>query len=275
MKLSFSFNNASWTADTQQGVSLAVPLDFDGPQPNCFGAPTAQKQALEMEGFIGDTTRGGSCNVDSIQIVPHCNGTHTESVGHIVNEDIPAPSGLQSLMTAALVTVDAFSGKQAAEDGESYRPELEPTDKVVSKKNLAESFQRLNCTGTDAIIIRTHHDPNKKAVTWNQENAPAFLTTQAMEWIVAQSFQHLLLDLPSVDRMNDDGLLTNHRLFWNVAAGSREMGERKVPSNTITEMIFAPATATDGLYLLNLQVPVMKTDAVPSNPVIYPLQKAN
>jgi hypothetical protein len=40
-------------------------------------------------------------------------------------------------------------------------------------------------------------------------------------------------------------------------------------SATITELIYVPDGVEDGLYLLNLQVPNLRTDAVPSRPVLY------
>jgi hypothetical protein len=43
---------------------------------------------------------------------------------------------------------------------------------------------------------------------------------------------------------------------------------------TITELIFVPNTAMDGLYLLNLQVAAFENDAAPSRPVIFALREA-
>jgi hypothetical protein len=40
-------------------------------------------------------------------------------------------------------------------------------------------------------------------------------------------------------------------------------------SATITELIYVPEGVEDGLYLLNLQVPNLRTDAVLSRPVLY------
>ena len=37
-------------------------------------------------------------------------------------------------------------------------------------------------------------------------------------------------------------------------------------------MIFVEDSVQDGLYLLDLQVPMWHSDAAPSNPVLYPLQ---
>ena len=92
-----------------------------------------------------------------------------------------------------------------------------------------------------------------------------------MRYIVDKAFQHLLVDIPSIDRMHDQGKLANHRLFWNVVPGSIEAGPETRTDKTITEMIFVDPGVADGLYLLDLQVPAWHSDAAPSNPVLYPL----
>ncbi len=38
--------------------------------------------------FLGDTRSGGSCNAEVLTLTPHCNGTHTECIGHITDERI-------------------------------------------------------------------------------------------------------------------------------------------------------------------------------------------
>ena len=92
-----------------------------------------------------------------------------------------------------------------------------------------------------------------------------------MKYIVEKGIQHLLVDIPSIDRMHDDGRLANHRLFWGVAPGVREAGSQTRTDKTITEMIFVDDKIGDGLYLLDLQVPAWQSDCAPSNPVLYPL----
>jgi len=269
MILTIEFNDKTWTVDTNDGTSLAIPMDFEGPQPNHFGAPTATKSPLKLGGFTGDTTAGGSCNVDAISLIPHCNGTHTETVGHIVNDDIFVGHGLKSLMTATLVTVTT---QDAAGSTDTYRPDLDPTDMLVTKMELGAALEQ-HTGKTQALIIRTHSDPSKRNATYGEDNYPAFLSIEAMELIIKLGFSHILLDLPSVDRMYDDGLLTNHHLFWKVKEGSHEIGPETDQNKTITEMVFAPASLKDGLYLLNLQVPALGTDAAPSNPVLFPLRQ--
>ena len=69
--------------------------------------------------------------------------------------------------------------------------------------------------------------------------APYF-TTEAMEFIVSLGIKHLLVDLPSIDRMSDEGKLSNHRIFWNVDQGSFVTNPVTRKNSTITELIYVP-----------------------------------
>ena len=86
---------------------------------------------------------------------------------------------------------------------------------------------------------------------------------------------HLLVDLPSVDRMQDNGLLLAHRAFWGMPQGSAALSQATHPHATITELIYVPDNVADGNYLLNLQVAPLDADAAPSRPLLYPLTDIN
>ena len=274
MKIIFQIDGVAYESDSGTGTPIAIPLDFDGPQPNHFGAPKARQVALELGGFVGDTRKGGSCNVETLSLVPHCNGTHTESIGHIVNEDVyVGHQAAGAFLTASLVTVQPNRWGEQADRVDSYRPPLDDNDWVIDRKMLEQAAAGLDLAPTDALIIRTATSIPKKTVAYGETNPPAFFTVEAMQWIVEQDFRHLLVDLPSVDRMYDDGLLTNHHLFWFVPEGSHELHADSRQDKTITEMVLVPESLKDGLYLLNLQIPALCTDAVPSKPVLYPTHK--
>ena len=91
-----------------------------------------------------------------------------------------------------------------------------------------------------------------------------------MHTLIARGIEHVLVDIPSLDKMHDEGRLTNHHLFWNVPAGRHALTTDTKISKTITEMIFVPNKVRDGCYLLDLQVPEFMSDAAPSRPVIFP-----
>ena len=82
------------------------------------------------------------------------------------------------------------------------------------------------------------------------------------EKIREMGYKHLLLDLPSVDREEDEGALAAHKAFWNFEQGMRK-------DMTITELIYVPDSIADGNYFLNLQIASLKTDASPSKPILF------
>jgi hypothetical protein len=63
--------------------------------------------------------------------------------------------------------------------------------------------------------------------------------------------QHLLIDLPSVDKEKDEGKLLAHKAFWNVTDVNDLNLDARLEA-TITEMIYVPDNVADGSYLLNL-----------------------
>ena len=275
MKIQFDVHGKAFQSDTSAGISIAIPMNFSGPQPNHFGAPKANQSVLKLGGFVGETQQGGSCNVDSLSMTPHCNGTHTETVGHIVNEDIFVGHTTKNLLTATLITLEEEPARGIIKRGETYRPKLDADkDWVISRAQLEFAFRSIDLPETDAIIITTHNGRQVSARSrqYTEQNQPAFFTVEAMQLIVEKNCQHLLVDLPSVDRMYDDGLLTNHHLFWNVKEGTHTLGADTWQGKTITEMVQVPNEVEDGLYLLNLQVPSFCSDAAPSRPVIYPMK---
>lgn len=270
MKIIADLNGQPFTVDLFAGKSIAIDLNFSGGQPNHFGVEKAITRTVEIGEFIGDTERGGSCNVDQLTLIPHCNGTHTESVGHIVNEEVPVCDlARDGLFLAQLVSVPLVDARDTTE---SYRPELDHHDTLVTRMELQRCCAGVDLQGVAALVIRTL--PNEKAKlsrAYGQPEHPAFLTIDAMQWIVEQGIRHLLLDLPSVDKMYDEGLLTNHHLFWNVDEGTHELTDSVWTDKTITEMVFVDDSLADGRYILNLQFAAFASDAAPSRPVLYPL----
>ncbi len=256
-------------------VSIAIALQFNGPQPNHFGADVASATPMKSGGFIGDTRQGGSCNAEQVTFNPHCNGTHTESISHLIDELIaPHQVVKQPLMTAYLLTVTAQ--KFDAVDGhkDNYQPAASPGDMMLCK-DLFAAVRKSIQSGVKALIIRTL--PNSKSKLdqlYDQSHQPPFFSNQAMQWLVEHTeVEHLLVDMPSVDRLHDDGLLSNHRIFWNIEAGSHQAAEHQHSHKTITEMVYVPDELIDGEYLLNLQLPRLNLNAVPSNPLLYELKR--
>lgn len=253
----------------QPGHCIAIPLHFDGPQPNTYGVAKATAQAYASGGWVGDTRQGGSCNFETYTFTPHCNGTHTECVGHIVDERLRVHAVLaESLLPATLVTVAPAVAPQTA-DG--YDPPLGAGDRVIDAAMLAQALAGTDPAFHRAIVVRTlPNGPDKLGRDYMQD-APAFLTLQGMAYLAALGMEHLLVDMPSVDRLFDEGRLSAHHIFWGLPQGSHTLAGDTASAKTITEMIFAPADLPDGKYLLNLQIAPFMADAAPSRPVLYAL----
>jgi hypothetical protein len=98
------------------------------------------------------------------------------------------------------------------------------------------------------------------------------LSEEAAIFIRESGIQHLLIDLPSVDKEHDQGKLVAHKAFWNVKDVANLNADARI-NCTITEMIFVNDSVKDGSYLLNLQIAPFENDASPSKPILFAIKK--
>jgi arylformamidase len=256
--LSITIGERSFAIDQAHAIDLSIPMRFDGPQPNAYGVETATSRACEYGALIGDTRRGGSCNFEQVTIIPHCNGTHTECVGHITDERICVRECLRDVFIPAVVV--------------SVEAQERESDRIITRPVVEHALVRASrdARSPEALVVRTlPNDDSKLSCVYDESNIPPYFTTEAMEYIVERGYTHLLVDLPSIDRLFDDGKLANHRIFWSIEPGLREVNERTRINSTITELIYVPDGVVDGEYLLNLQIAPWNADAAPSRPVIF------
>jgi arylformamidase len=255
-------------SDSAKGFDLSIPIDFEGRGLSAFGAPPASMQTVENPWFIGDTFRGG-CNVREYRYIPHCHGTHTECVGHITDQDVSVTEILKDAwIPATVISVELENGGDCSE---RYVPGKEEDDALITRRNLIGKLENLKDRDFhQALIVRTLPNIPAKKTRW-YTSAPYF-SNDAMGEIVRRKVVHFLVDVPSVDRMDDRGRLSNHHLFWEMPPGSHDLRQAKAPYRTITEFIFVPDEVRDGHYLLNLQIAPFPGDAVPSRPMIFPVE---
>ncbi|HSI88826.1 MAG TPA: cyclase family protein [Pyrinomonadaceae bacterium] len=240
------------------GIDLSIPLRFNGPQPNAYGVERAASEPVRAGDLVGDTRLGGSVNFEQYTFIPHCNGTHTECVGHITNERISIRDCLRDvLIPALLITV-----KAGPVGGEA----------VIGAEDLDEKLSVFEQGEGSALIVRTlPNGADKLNAQYGDANIPPYFTAEAIRMVTVLGFNHLLVDMPSIDRIFDDGKLINHRIFWNVEEGSFETNAATRINSTITELIYVPDEVPDGEYLLNLQIAPFDSDCAPSRPVLLPL----
>lgn len=271
MKIYIKINNQEYEVGIDNPISIAIPLNFNGPQPNSYDVDRATAVAYRDGEFVGSVKEGGSCNFEQYTFIPHCNGTHTEGVGHLALDLIAVNDIFQDLLIpSTLITIDPELPNKTSE---SYFPELEKTDKVITKLALRGALEKIDVINKEALIIRTIPNTEDKKSRRYMEKLPPFFTKEAMAYIYDLEIQHLLVDMPSVDRTFDDGKMTNHSIFWGTDPDNRNINPNDSSLKTITEMIFVSNEIQDGLYVLNLQIPAFVVDAAPSRPILYKYSK--
>jgi kynurenine formamidase len=91
---------------------------------------------------------------------------------------------------------------------------------------------------------------------------PPYILQDAIVFLNEKGIEHLLIDMPSIDRENDEGKLLAHHAFWQYPNNTQFQ-------KTITEFIYVPNEINDGTYILNLQIASFENDASPSKPILY------
>ena len=265
MKAKISFKTFDFEVNFSKGNDISIPINFNGEQPNTYRVDGATSKPYQDGQFIGDTRKGGPCNFETYSFTPHCNGTHTECIGHITDERVSVLSSLnQEMIRANLVSVTPKNTT------ENYIPDLNKEDLVITKEDLELKLKDINPAFLQGLIVRTTPNFEDKKSRDYMKVTPAFFSIDAMEYIVSLGVDHLLVDTPSVDRLLDDGYLSAHNIFWETKG---KKFNPNTQNKTITEMIFVPSSLEDGAYLLNLQIPAFVSDAAPSRPIIYKINE--
>ena len=264
-----TFGGQKIRAALDRGVSLAIAVDFSGAGPRHFGAGAPSVKPFAVGNFSGSVATGASANCSSITLIPHCQMTHTESVAHLTRESGDAwrvvPRGL---LPAVVVSV---SPEPARESNESTDPQPWGTDMLITRRRLRAAWPMGKMIDPVAAVIRTLPNDAAKRTRDYSDLVPPYLTREAVEWLVEKRIEHLVLDVPSLDRTHDEGHLVGHRLFFGLPAGSTARGDASRSRATITELAFIPDEVADGPCILTLAVPAIGGDAVPSQPIVYPL----
>ncbi|MBX2961090.1 MAG: cyclase family protein [Cyclobacteriaceae bacterium] len=250
MIITLTCNNKTYTTNLEDPIDISLPLREGENNPNCYWADPVKFETIRMGNFVGSVKEGGPVNYQKITLTPHGNGTHTECYGHISADGATINQNLNRFhFVTEVVTII---------------PEVNAVgDYVITEKILIE---KKLMPGTQALVVRTHpNDVVKKAKQYSGTNPP-YIEANAIAQLVKHGIQHMLIDLPSLDKEVDGGALAAHKAFWSFPGNTRK-------NATITELIFVPDEIPDGLYLLNLQIISLETDASPSKPVLYKLRE--
>ena len=246
MKATIHYQNKEYQIDLSSPIDLSIEMNDQSVQ--AWYQDHLKIEPVIDGDFIGEVKSGAPVNFRNIRFNPHAHGTHTECYGHISQDWVNVSECITDFFhLAKLITVT---------------PEkLSNGDLVITKENLINEFGE-NSENFTALLIRT--TPNtelKKVINYSNTNPP-YILSDAMEYIVQQGINHIMIDLPSVDKENDEGKLLAHRVFWNYPENTRV-------KSSITEMIYVPNEIKDGTYFTQIQFPKFNNDASPSRIFIY------
>ncbi|WP_264552565.1 cyclase family protein [Flavobacterium sp. N2038] len=243
--------------DLSKPIDISIPLTNTDENPIAWYIEKPEIKPVVFGDWIGKVSEGkSSTNFNNIFFNPHGHGTHTECLGHITNDFYSINQSLkQFFFFAKLITIE---------------PERIGEDLVISKEQVLKALSTstpLSMT-KEALVIRTvPNERAKKSRKYSNTNPP-YLSEDAAIFIRESKIQHLLIDLPSVDKEHDEGKLLAHKAFWNVKDTHHLNSDARLNA-TITEMIYVPDEIEDGNYILNLQIASFENDASPSKPILY------
>lgn len=262
MDVRLSIRQSQWAFSIDASSDWSVPATLEEERTDAFGLDPTRLQPVPIGGGRRlVVAEGASVNCSNLHINPHGAGTHTECIGHISEE----AREVRTLRIPALLpaTVLSVVPVRLATTTERYDGTCHPDDRVVPVEPLARAFAELAQPGFDsAIVVRTREDDDA-ALSWSGRNPP-YLTREAMAFLAALPTQHLLVDLPSIDREDDGGGVPNHLCWWGLPAGERSEAAARYPDRSLTELVHVPQHCGDGAWILGLQLPAVGGDAVPS-----------
>jgi kynurenine formamidase len=237
--------------ETSEPLDVSLPLSPTSDNPRAWYVDPPVMEPVRTAHYVGSRAEGGSVNFRNIFFNPHGHGTHTECLGHITEEVFSVNARLKEYwFEATLITVQPK--ERAHPDGK--------TDLVITPDclHLPEKCGK-------ALLIRTLPNVQGKRTRNYSATNPPYFDRACVKDLLAKGVEHLLIDLPSVDRENDEGKLAFHHDFW-------EVPENPNHQRTITELIFVKDEIEDGNYLLNLHLAPFENDAAPSRPVLYKIR---
>ena len=248
MKTVITINTIKYTIDLSKPLDISMPIRGSKDNANAWYIDEPKIEPAQIDEWTASVKEGASINFNNIQFNPHAHGTHTECVGHITEKFYSINKCLkQFFFRAEVITV---------------APEKIDEDYVISKSQLKFLLKQRK---PEALVIRTMpNTKDKLSRQYSNTNWP-YLTEDAAEFIKKIGVQHLLVDLPSVDKEKDEGKLLAHKAFWDVNGKIRK-------NATITEFIYVKNKIEDGKYILNLQIAPFENDATPSKPILYKIE---
>lgn len=245
MKTTISHNNKTYQIDLSKPLDISMPLKAGKENPTAWYVNAPRFEPVMENGFVGDVNLGGAVNFRNVFFNPHGHGTHTECLGHISKEPYTINNCLKQFFFLSNLV--------------SIAPENKEEDHVITLAQIKEVFID---NGAKAFVIRTLPNTEQKLGMQYSSTNPTFIEASAVQYLIDNGIDHLLIDTPSVDKEEDGGALIAHHTFW-------EYPNNPQTQRTISELIFVPDTVVDGTYIINIQIASFENDAAPSKPILF------
>lgn len=244
-------DDKNYEVDLSKPIDISISIKNGSENLNAWGIDAPHISPVVSGDWVGKVSEGASVNFNNICFNPHAHGTHTECLGHITRDFFDVQDSLKTyFFLAELISIE---------------PEKRGDDLAITKAQIEKALKGKN---PEALVIRSFPNDAAKISKKYFGNNPAYLSADAAKYLCEKGIKHLLTDLPSVDKEDDNGKLAAHKAFWNITNTTELNSDARLDA-TITELIFVPDFVRDGFYLLNMQIAPFSNDAVPSKPVLY------
>lgn len=255
MKAQILLNQKTITIDLNKPIDISLPLQGNNENPIAWYLNAPIIKPVKINNTICTVTNNFSTNFYTITFSPHAHGTHTECLGHITEVHYNIQDSIKTyFFYSKLITVN---------------PTQYNNDYIITLKQIQNLVH--NNENLEALIIRTLPNTSAKKHKKYSHTNPPYLSHEAAYYLKDIGIKHLLIDLPSIDKEKDNGLLLAHKAFWNVTNIQNLNKDARLDA-TITEMIFVDNSIYDGFYILNLQIAPFVNDATPSKPILYKIE---
>ena len=245
MRIEFEHPFGKTAIDDSRSYDLSISIN-KRKSVSCYFLDPPIFRYFESPEFSGNLDGGGSVNCERIGFYAHASGTHTECALHVLKAEFD----MRHIQIPPLIRCKLIS----------ITPEHIGDDHVITLNNISTLT---NKEQMEAIIFRTLPNGLDKLNRDYSGSNPAYFDPAVLLHLRALGFDHLLCDLPSIDRESDEGKLSAHKNWFS---------ENGIPDKrkTITELIYVEDHIPDGNYVVNMQFPAIETDAVPSRVFLYP-----
>lgn len=239
--------------DTNKFFDASLTLQNTTENPRAWYVDSPVIEPVRMEGFVGSVAEGNSVNFRNIAFNPHGHSTHIECLGHVTSRVYSINELFKDyFLKAKLITVQPQT---------RYNEEFQAEDQVITAEMIKEHLNE----STKCLMIRTTpNDNSKTSKHYSNTNFP-YLDAEIVPLLDQYEITHLVVDLPSVDREEDKGVLAFHKAFWKINDATPRF------DRTITEFAYFANEIPDGNYILNMQVAPIDNDASICRPILFPI----